>query len=369
MVRLKKVSALGKILVDEPEPYLSADMAGSGILPIETASVNIELEEISEEEDEVKLGTSDTKNKLVKNLPKNKPGRPRKNPIRQPQKRVGIVNSPVDDRNYVEFLYDNPERFKKIFSYFKSHAVNKIFITFKKNSILFWCEDNSQKNKIRVKIDCNLVNHYYCPDTLNIGISCDHLEKIMATIDKTYNSILILSQQDSLQNYIQIILKDDTYTDESYKIELIEEYNTFQEMDHMFDEQAHYKLYFNLPSKKFKSMINNMSSFTDQASIELHGATDPLIFQYLSRDNKIKHTTTIRNNMFTLQKTLEENDTFRTSFIIDYVKAISTSLISENITIYADEDRPLLFTNMIDNGCIEVRTLTKIVDKRHEHEK
>lgn len=330
----------------------------------EEVSIETESTESALDSTEQKQETSSSD----KDIKKNKPGRPRKNPIRQPQKRIGLVATPADERNYVEFLYDNPERFKKIFSYFKSHAVNKVFITFKEDSIFFWCEDNAQKNKVRVKIDCNLVNHYYCPNTLSVGISCDHLENIMATIDKTYNSILILSQRDSLQNYIQIILKDDSYTDESYKIELIEEYNNFHNIDHIFDEQDEYMLYFTLPSKKFKSMINNMVAFTDQVSIELHSANDPLLFQYLSRDNKIKHTTTIRNNMFVLKKQLDDNDTFRTSFVIDYVKAISSSLISDSITVHADEDRPLLFTNIIDNGCIEVRTLTNIIDKRYEHE-
>jgi hypothetical protein len=311
---------------------------------------------------------NDEDTKKEKNIKKNKPGRPRKNPICQPQKRIGIVENPADMRNHVEFLYDNPERFKKILAYFKSHAVNKVFIRFQSNSIIFWCQDSSQKNNIRVKINCNLVNHYYCPEPLNIGISCDHLEKIMATIDKTYNSILILSQKDSLQNYIQIILKDDTYTDESYKIELIEDYNNFQNTDYLFDEQNNYMLHFVLPSKKFKSMINNMSAFTNQVSIELHSATDPLLFQYLSRDNKIKHTTTIKNNSFTLKQNLDENDTFHTSFVLDYVKSISSSLLSETINIYADENKPLLFINEMDNQCIEVRTLTEIIDKRHMHD-
>jgi hypothetical protein len=311
--------------------------------------------------------TSETQDKLDNEpketeIRKNKPGRPRKNPLRQPQLRLGLVKTPCDNENYVEFLYDNPERFKKIFSYFKSHAVNKIFITFKHNMVLFWCEDNSQKNKIRVKINCDLVNNYYCHDVLNIGVSCDHLEKIMATIDKTYSSILFLSRRDSLQNTIKIVLRDDSSSEESYVIELIEEYNTFQEIDHKFDEHKQYKLYFTLPSKKFKSMINNMSSFTDQASIELDDVDDPLNFKYTSRDNKIRHVTSINRNQWTLQKNFEDEETFRTSFIIDYVKAISTSLISDNIVIYVDEKKPLLFVNVIENGCIEVRTLTNIIN-------
>jgi hypothetical protein len=303
-------------------------------------------------------------NKNNSDVKKRQPGRPRKTPIRQPQKKMGIVTNPADERSIIEFLYDNPERFKKIFSYFKSHAVNKIFITFKPDTIYFWCEDNAQKNNIRVSINCKLVNHYYCKESLSIGISCDHLEKIMATIDKTYNSILLLSHNNTSHNYIQIILKDDSNTDEVYKVELIEEYNTFQQMNHMFDDNASYMMQCIFPSKKFKSMINNMSAFTDSVSIELHNPADPLIFQYLSRDNKIKHTTNVRNNIFKLQKHMDESDTFRTSFIIDYVKAISSSLLSDTINLYTDEDKPLLFINNIDNGCIEVRTLTKIIDKR-----
>lgn len=312
--------------------------------------------------------TDDDDSKNKKDIKKNKPGRPRKIPVRQPQIRLGLVNTPVDNRNYVEFLYDSPDKFKKILTYFKSHAVNKVFIKFQPKTITFWCEDSIQKNKIRVKINCDLVNHYFCKESLNIGISCEHLVKIMTTIDKTYTTMTILSQIDSLQNYIRIILKDEhTFTEESYKIELIEDYNTFQQIDYMFDETNAYMLNFTLPSKKFKCMINNMSAFTNQVSIELHSSNDPLLFQYLSRDNKIKHTTTIKNNLFTLKQELEDNDTFHTSFVLDHVKAISSALISENIMIYADENRPLLFINYLDNNCIEVRTLTNIIDKRDAH--
>ena len=67
-----------------------------------------------------------------------------------------------------------------------------------------------------------------------------------------------------------------------------------------------------------------------------------------------------------MKKNIEDGDTFHTSFKLEYVKSISSSLISEYIEIYADENRPLLFINDVDNGCIEVRTLTEIIDKRKE---
>lgn len=307
----------------------------------------------------------DLNDELKINNEKKKPGRPRKNPIRQPQKKKGVVENPENERNHIEFLYDNPEIFKKILSYFKSHAVSNIFITFKEKYILFWCEDNLKKNQIRVKIDCNLINRYYCLETLNIGISCDHLEKIMTTIDKTYNSILIQSQKDNIQNYLEIILEDD-FMDRSFKVELIGDYNTFHNMDHLFDEDEKYMLNIKFPSKKFKSLVNDMMSFSDEVSIELQSSIDPLIFQYRSRDNKIKNTSTCHKNMYVLNKNIEDGDTFHVSFKLEYVRSISSSLISEYIKIYADEDKRLLFINEMDNGCISVRTLTEIIDKRRE---
>lgn len=309
----------------------------------------------------------DNNRKKNKENEKKKPGRPRKNPIRQPQKRKGIVKEPEDERNHVEFLYDNPEIFKKLLSYVKSHAAKNIFITFQSDCIYFWCENNLKNNNIRIKVNCAMVNHYYCFEPLSVGISCDHLEKITSTIDKTYNSILILSQKNNIQNYIQIILKDDIDSDQSYNVELIGEYNTFHSIDHQFNENHLYTVNFKLPSKKFKAIVNNMLSFTKQVSIELHSSTDPLIFQYRSEDNKIKHTTIFNNkNIFTLRNNIEDGDTFHTSFKLEYVKAISSSLISEYIEICADENKPLLFINEVDGGCIEVRTLTQIIDKRKE---
>jgi hypothetical protein len=128
-----------------------------------------------------------------------------------------------------------------------------------------------------------------------------------------------------------------------------------------------YMINFQLPSKKFKKMVSDMISFTDQVSLELDSPNDPLTIKYPSSDNKIKHRTTLNSEKIKLvNSNLEEDDTFHTSFKLDYVRAISSSNLSETIQIYADENKPLLFINNIDDGCIEIRTLTNIVDKRKE---
>jgi hypothetical protein len=83
-----------------------------------------------------------------------------------------------------------------------------------------------------VKINCKDVNHYYSEGDLDIGLFSKNPELIMSTIDKTYNSLVILSNKDSIQKNIQIILKNDIDIDETHKIELIGEYDHF---DHLKD--------------------------------------------------------------------------------------------------------------------------------------
>ncbi len=88
----------------------------------------------------------------------------------------------------------------------------------------------------------------------------------MSTIDKTYNSLVILSNKDSIQKNIQIILKNDIDIDETHKIELIGEYDHFDHLKDQFDDND-YRIKFNLPGKYFKKTISDIKSFSDQMAI------------------------------------------------------------------------------------------------------
>src|SRR6185436_1162454 len=137
-----------------------------------------------------------------------KPGRPRKKPANQPKPKSGVVAKPTDAQHYIEFLYDEQMVFKKLWQFFKLMAVSNIHMVFSSDCIFIYCKDHHQKSDIRVKIDCNLVNHYYCKNELDIGVCCENLTKIMSTIDKNYNSILFLSTCDNIQKNIQVVLKN-----------------------------------------------------------------------------------------------------------------------------------------------------------------
>lgn len=294
---------------------------------------------------------------------KKKPGRPRKNPVREPKPRNGIVFKPTDASNHIEFLYDRPILFRKLWQYFKLMAVDKIQIIFRKHEIIMWGEDHHRKSKMRVRIDANKINHYYCKSELDIGMNCRNPELVMTKIDKTYSSILFLSKVGYTQKDLRAVLKTDIEIDESHKIELIGEYQKIDNEEMFLDTD--YPVKFEFPGRYFKKMISDVRAFSDQITIRQDSFDDPLVFEYTTQDKKINSENIVRNNkLIKFETKIKEDDTFRTSFKIDYVKPISAALLSENITIYAHEKKPLMFIVCMDGDAVELRILTKIIDER-----
>lgn len=294
---------------------------------------------------------------------KKRPGRPRKTPIREPRPRNGIVTNSKDPQNFVEFLYDKPLIFRKLWQYFKLMAVEKIQLIFRKNEIIMWGEDHHKKSKMRIRIDANNVNHYFVTDELDIGVACKNPELVMATIDKTYTSILFLSKVNYAQKDIRIILNNEIEIDESHTIELIGEYDKMTDEDKFMDMEHTIK--FELPGRYFKKMISDIRTFSDQITIRHDGVGEPLIFEYTEKNKKIKSYNVVRNNnAIKFESKLKNDDTFRVSFNIDYVKPISAALLAENITIYAHENKPLMFHVGMDKNTVDLRILTEIIDER-----
>jgi hypothetical protein len=297
---------------------------------------------------------------------KKKPGRPRKVPLKELKPRNGIVELPKDETNYIEFLYDKPLIFKKIWQYFKLMSADKIQFIFRKQEIILWCEDHHKKSKMRININANNINHYYCSDELDIGMTCKNPELIMNTIDKTYNCILLLSKVNFTQNDMRIILNNEIEIDESHRIELIGDYDKINNEEQFLDDD--YTIKFELPGKYFKKMISDIRAFSDQITIRQDGPDEPLIFEYMKIDKKIKSYHIVRNNnIIKFKSNLKQDDNFRVSFKIDYVKPISAALLSENIIIYAHENKPLIFSVSMDKNTIDLKILTEIIDNRNNN--
>jgi hypothetical protein len=304
------------------------------------------------------------KNKYKKN--KKGPGRPRKTPKKEPIPRKGISKLATANDGFIEVLYDQPIILKKIFQFFKAIAAEQIQVIFRPKEIIMYTQDHHQKSKIRVKIDANKINHYYCKDTIDIGLSSNDLELILNKVDKEYSSILLMSYLASKQRSVDLILDNDMQIDEIHTIDLIIPNYKMENEIEFVDEN--YTIKFELPSKYFRKTINDIKTMSTELSITQEDINSPLIFEYLTRNKKIQSKHTVKNNeKIKLQSNLsEDSESFRVDIKIDYLKPIASSQIAEEVIILVDENKYLMTKSYIDNKTVEIKTLTEIIDERPE---
>lgn len=288
-------------------------------------------------------------------------GRPRLIQKVEPLPRFGIVNEPQSNDNLIELSYDNVNIFKKIFSLLKLMNVKEINIQFTTNYTKIYGIDHLEKNLINIKIDSTKLNHYYCEHPINITLDPKNLDKITQKIDKNYNLFSMILKKKSYRNNLIIILNNKILSiDESHIINLIENDG---DLNQLYNKNVDYNLYplkFELPGKYFKKLINDISIFSDLFTIEKI-SKNPLQFIYKNINNTIKGYNICKDNQkIKLSSTLSDDDIFSVSIRIDYIKALSNSLLSENIKIYADKENDLIFNLLIDNGVFEILIYTAI---------
>ncbi len=288
-------------------------------------------------------------------------GRPRLLQKVDPLPKLGIVNNPQSNDNLIELSYDNVGIFKKIFSLLKLMNVKEINIQFHTNYAKIYGIDHLEKNLINIKIDSAKLNHYYCEQPINITLEPKNLDKITQKIDKNYNLFSIILKKNSYRNHLIIILNNKTLSiDESHIINLIE---SDGDLNQLYNKNVDYNLYplkFELPGKYFKKLINDISVFSELFTIEKVNDS-PLRFIYKNINNTIKGYNICKDHdKLKLESTLQPDDIFSVSIRIDYIKALSNSLLSDSIKIYADKENDIIFNLLIDNGVFEILIYTAI---------
>jgi len=288
-------------------------------------------------------------------------GRPRLIQRIDPLPKLGIVANPSNNDNLVELSYDNVNIFKKIFSLLKLMNVKEINIQFNTNYTKIFGIDHLEKNLINIKLNSNKLNHYYCEYPINITLDPKNLDKITQKIDKNYNLFSMILKKNTYRNNLIIILNNKILSiDESHIINLIE---NDVDLHPLYEKSLDYNLYplkFELTGKYFKKLINDVAIFSEIFTIEKMYQS-PLQFIYKNINNTIKGYNICKDDSkIKLQSSLVQNEIFSVSVRIDYIKALSNSLLSDKIKIYADNENDLVFNLLIDSGVFEVVIYTTI---------
>jgi hypothetical protein len=322
-------------------------------------------------EETKRTSKSATKSRPKKNTKisatKKGPGRPRKTPKKEPIPRKGIAKSPINTDSFIEVLYDKPIVMKKIFQFFKAIAADQIQIIFRPKDIIFYAVDHLEKSKIRVRFDTSKLNSYYCRDILDIGISTKEMDLILNKVDKEYSSIVILSDVGSTQRNITLVLENEIQIDEMHRLELISNHKKMEDESLFTDEN--YTIKFEFPSKYFKKTVSDIKTMSVNLSITQEDTDSPIVFEYLTDNKRIQSKHTIKDGKkIKLESNLAPDRSFRVDVRIDYLKPISSSQISDEIRILVDENKDFMTVAYIDDGTIEIKTLTEIIDERPEED-
>jgi hypothetical protein len=311
---------------------------------------------------------SDEKPKNKKNQKlkvKKGPGRPRNKPKKEPMPRNGISPTPSTENALVELVYDSPLLIKKLIAFFKLLATEHIQIIFRPTEIIIYAQEHNNKSKIYVKIDSKKLNHYYCKQIMDIGIASKDIESILNTVDKDYNSIIIVSNIASQNKNITIILENEMYTDETYIIDLIGQYDHLENEHKFIDED--YTIQFEWTGKYFRKKINDIKTFASQFCISQKNISSDIEIGYTSLNKKIQSRHLIKDSSkIKLKSKLKNDDSFRVDLKVDYIKPIASAHIADNILILADENKLFMTKSYIDNMTIEIKTLTEIIDLRKQ---
>jgi len=295
------------------------------------------------------------------------PGRPRKVPIKKITPRGGIKKSPIDKENLVEFAYENPILLKKTFGFFKSLASSEIQIIFRKTEVIIYSQDHHNKSKVRIRIDANKLNHYYCkPDEIELGLTCKNVELILNKTDKDYNNIQISINKGNERKCILFSMETCLNILEEHNIEIVSQYHHMEHEDNFL--KTNHVINLTLPGKYFKKTINDMKNIAKDLIIGQDDNESPVVFKYTSDNKKIKSNHKITNNdKVKLVSNLKEDETFLIEIKIEYIKPISSIQLAESITISLDENLPFMTTTYLDDKTIEIKTLTDIIDSRKKN--
>lgn len=294
---------------------------------------------------------------------KKRPGRPRKNPKRNPEPRNGIASTPQNQDHVLEMFYSIPLIFKKIIAFFKSLASLELQIIFRHEEVIFYATDHLKKSEVRIKIDAHKLHHYYCKREFHIGLNCHDLELIFNKVDKDYVNLKFISDVSSQQKTLMIMLDNHININETHTVRLIGNYKRMSNEDEFLDTD--YMIKFMYPSKYFKKTISDIKTMSSRLCIIQESSEDPLEIEYRSDNKKVQSRHIAKSSSkIKLESHLDPDDSFRVDIVVDYIKPISNAQIADDVYILVDENKKLMTCSYIDDGTIEIKTLTQIIDNR-----
>lgn len=295
--------------------------------------------------------------------PRRGPGRPPLKPPAPSLEKKGIVDSPHCPENRLEFVLGSPGVLKTFFTYLKNIKSREIHIRCTPVGLTFFTRDHTKSSRVIAHIAGEHIHWYYCDGTFDLGLGRPSVEKMFASIDKTFFKLTISQTFDDPTN-LTFILKDiDTDKDCEYKISL----PTYAPDLELFEAASilnpdlmreQFPIEFTLTAKQFKKSIGDASNYTDTITYEI---TDGEPFQLTyAKAGIIYHEYYRSPEKIQLRADIEAGETFRCRVGVANVKSLAASMVTDAVRILCAESGDILFRSAVDAKALVINTLTKL---------
>jgi len=289
------------------------------------------------------------------------PGRPPKKQPAPPLRKDGIVESPSDANNRLEFVYEDPTMLKSLFAYFKNLKAVDVHIRCAPTGITFFTRDFAQTCRIVAELPGDKMNHFYCDDTFWLGLNRDNVERIFSSVDKSFFKVTLLYRHDNPDSLVIIFKDPDIDKECNYRVTV----STFDRDEELFAAEAMtapaalggFPIEFQLTAKQFKKSVTDASHYSDNLTLEKLGV-HPLQLTYTRVGiayNEVYRTP----EKICLRSGVKEGMIFRCTVAIANIKSLAAAMVTDTVRIFCREDNDILFRSEID--ALVMSTLTSIV--------
>jgi hypothetical protein len=291
------------------------------------------------------------------------PGRPPSRPPPPLLEKKGIVSSPKDPRHRLEFVYGDPTIFKSLFTYFKNLKSQQIHLRCTPRGLTFFTRGHDKKSRVVAHVAGEHVNWHYCEEEYWMALGRESVEKIFASIDKTFYKITFIQLHEEPGNLL-IVLKDaDIEKECNYNIVLPvcvpdEELYAAEKLLDPAELQNNFPVEFTLSAKQFKKTFSDVSNYSDVVTFEKIGSR-PLQVTYDKQN--LRYNEVYRDSeKIKLRSSIADGENFRAQVVVANIKSLASSMVTDDVRILCREKDDLLFRSAIDDKALVVSTLAEV---------
>ena len=275
----------------------------------------------------------------------------------------GVVDSPCDPQNRLECVYGDPSVFKALFTYFKNLKAREIHLRCTPTELTFFTRDHSKTSRVVAVVVGEHVNWHYCDSTFWLGINREQVEKLFASIDKTFFKITITQKHEN-PTALEIEFKDaDIDKDCTYRVALSAYLpdEDLYEAEHALTAEAlktQFPVEFTLTAKQFKKTVIDASNYSETVTIEKVGQ-HPLQITY-ARSGMMYNEVYRTGDKIKLRSSVIAGDVFRATVKVANVKSLASSMVTDDVRILCRQDKDLVFRSALDAKALVVSTLARL---------